>query len=108
MIKMEEADHDESFLKEQWTLKKISMPLKQRYLSGRQSRNTMNYSGRVLDESFDGDFLKDALLNVPFDKPFRGPEIFSSGDYTYKSEITGDFEWFQGYEMILYKGKKIY
>ncbi|HEY8396089.1 MAG TPA: DUF5680 domain-containing protein [Bacilli bacterium] len=69
---------------------------------------SMNYSGRVLDESFNGDFLKEALLNVPFEKPFRGPEIFSRGDYTYKSEITGDFEWFQGYEMILYKEKKIY
>ena len=30
------------------------------------------------------------------------------GDYTYKCEIDGEFEWFQGYEYILYNDRKIY
>ena len=35
---------------------------------------SMNYVGRVTGENFSGDFLKEALLNVPEDKPFRGPD----------------------------------
>lgn len=69
---------------------------------------SMNYAGRVLGENFKGDFLKEALLKVPFDKPFRGPNIYMRGDYTYKCEIDGEFEWFQGYEYILYNDRKIY
>lgn len=69
---------------------------------------SMNYAGRVIGENFNGDFLKEALLNVPFDKPFRGPNIYMRGDYTYKCEIDGEFEWFQGYEYILYNDRKIY
>ena len=69
---------------------------------------SMNYAGRVIGENFSGDFLKEALLNVPFDKPFRGPEIYSNEDYTYKCKVDGEFEWFQGYEAISYKGEMIY
>ena len=69
---------------------------------------SMNYVGRVTGESFSGDFLKEALLNVPEDKPFRGPDEYSNGDYTYKCSIDGDYEWFQGYEIITLKGKQIY
>ena len=43
---------------------------------------SMNYVGRVTGSNFSGDFLKEALLNVPFDKPFRGPENYSHGEYT--------------------------
>ncbi|MGN0616736.1 DUF5680 domain-containing protein [Ruminococcus flavefaciens] len=69
---------------------------------------SMNYVGRVTGTSFSGDFLKEALLRVPFEKPFRGPQEFSDGDYTYKCEVSGDFEWFQGYETIEYRGAVIY
>lgn len=69
---------------------------------------SMNYAGRVTGTPFSGDFLKEALLRVPFDKPFRGPDIYSDGDYTYKCDIKGDFEWFQGYETIEYRGEVIY
>ena len=57
---------------------------------------SMNYIGRVTGDDFSGDFLKEALLRVPEDKPFRGPEDYSEGDYTYKCSIEGDYEWFQG------------
>ena len=69
---------------------------------------SMNYYGRVIGEPFSGDFLKAALYEVPVDKPFRGPEHFEQGDYTYNCQCSGDFEWFQGYENISYKGQKIY
>lgn len=69
---------------------------------------SMNYVGRVTGTPFSGDFLKEALLRVPFEKPFRGPQKHSDGDYTYKCEVSGDFEWFQGYETIEYRGAVIY
>ncbi len=41
---------------------------------------SMNYIGRVTGDNFSGDFLKEALLRVPEDKPFRGPEDYTNGD----------------------------
>lgn len=69
---------------------------------------SMNYAGRVTGDNFSGDFLKDALSHVNADKPFRGPEMYSDGDYTYFCEVNGDFEWFQGNENISFKGRIIY
>ena len=69
---------------------------------------SMNYCGRVTGEPFPGDFLKAALYEVPAEKPFRGPDIFRQGDYTYHCQSNGDFEWFQGYEDIFYLDTKIY
>ena len=69
---------------------------------------SMNYIGRITGENFSGDFLKEALLNVPFDKPFRGPEKYCNGEYEYNCSVKGDFEWFQGRETIYFKGKEIY
>lgn len=69
---------------------------------------SMNYIGRVTGENFSGDFLKEALLQVPFDMPFRGPESYSSGSYVYQCSVSGDFEWFQGEETICFNGVKIY
>ena len=69
---------------------------------------SMNYIGRVIGSPFSGDFLKEALLRVPEDKPFRGPETYSNGDYTYHCETEGTFEWFHGKETICYKGSLIY
>jgi hypothetical protein len=42
------------------------------------------------------------------DKPFRGPENYSNGEYTYKCEVKGSLEWFQGYETISFKEQIIY
>lgn len=69
---------------------------------------SMNYIGRVTGENFSGDFLKEALLHVPEDKPFRGPGEYVNGDYTYRCDIDGDFDWFQGKETISFKGTTIY
>lgn len=69
---------------------------------------SMNYAGRVIGSHFSGDFLKEALLHVSVTMPFRGPEEYINGDYTYHCQVTGDFWWFQGYEMISFQGKIVY
>ncbi|RDU22599.1 DUF5680 domain-containing protein [Anaerosacchariphilus polymeriproducens] len=69
---------------------------------------SMNYTGRVIGEHFNGDFLKDALMNVPANMPYRGPEIFTKGDYHYHCIVEGEFVWFQGYEEIFYLDKKVF
>ncbi|MBD5537387.1 MAG: hypothetical protein HDQ99_17360 [Lachnospiraceae bacterium] len=69
---------------------------------------SMNYTGRVVGENFDGVFLKEALMAVPKELPFRGPEIYTKGDYQYRCRVDGSFEWFQGYEEIFYGSEKIY
>ncbi len=73
-----------------------------------EPRWCMNYAGRVTGENFSGDFLKAALFNVPAEKPFRGPEEYSDGDYCYRCAVSGDFDWFCGSETICFKGKVIY
>ena len=70
---------------------------------------SMNYIGRVLDVStFSGDFLKESLLLVNKDYPYRGPLYHKNEDYEYEMEVKGNFNWFIGSERILYKGKIIY
>lgn len=69
---------------------------------------SMNYCGRVLSQEFVGDFLKEALLRVPLDKPYRGPSYYESGDYTYHCKVDGTIEWYQGYEEIYCGNRKIY
>lgn len=69
---------------------------------------SMNYAGRVVGGHFSGDFLKEALMAVPEDLPFRGPEIYTKGDYHYHCKVEGEFVWFQGYEEIFYGNEKIY
>ncbi len=68
----------------------------------------MNYFGRTLDERFSGNFLKEALRNPSKEQPFRGPEFFQAGEYTYKTKAVGDMNWFQGYEEIFCKESKVY
>ena len=69
---------------------------------------SMNYVGRVTGGCFSGDFLKEALLHVPEDEPYRGPREYTNGDYSYHCETEGSFDWFQGRESIDYQGKQIY
>ncbi len=68
----------------------------------------MNYVGRVIAEPFEGDFLKEALLRVPQDMPYRGPMVYANGDYRYHCAASGNVNWFQGYEEIFYQDKKVY
>ncbi len=68
----------------------------------------MNYFGRVLADRFSGDFLKEALRHADKKMPYRGPEIYQSGEFTYKCNVTGDFNWFQGFEEIYLNETKVY
>lgn len=47
----------------------------------------MNYYGRVIEENFNGDFLKEALLQVDEELPFRGPLFYQKGEYLYLLRI---------------------
>lgn len=69
---------------------------------------SLNYAGRVLDESFSGDFLKEALCKVPREKPFRGPEYYAAGDYAYRCGVSGSVDWFQGFETVSFQDKPVY
>ena len=69
---------------------------------------SMNYVGRVTGSPFSGDLLKEALLHVPEDAPYRGPAQYEKGDYTYSCSVEGEFDWFQGKESITYQGRLIY
>ncbi len=68
----------------------------------------MNYCGRVLDERFSGNFLKEALRAAEHDFPFRGPKEYRAGSYLYTAEVNGDISWFQGFEEIYCEGEKVY
>lgn len=68
----------------------------------------MNYMGRVLGESFSGNFLKEALRAASPEMPFRGPEYYRAGEYIYRCKVTGDIAWFQGCEEIFCHGEKVY
>ncbi|MBR2259266.1 MAG: transcriptional regulator [Blautia sp.] len=68
----------------------------------------MNYMGRVLAAGFSGNFLKEALRAADKKMPYRGPELYQSGEYTYRCKVTGDFTWFQGYEEIYQGDLKVY
>ncbi|MBP5697271.1 MAG: helix-turn-helix transcriptional regulator [Treponema sp.] len=68
----------------------------------------MNYLGRVLSKEFSGNFLKDALRHADKKMPYRGPEHYEDGEYIYKCSVNGNFEWFQGYEEIFWREKKVY
>ncbi len=68
----------------------------------------MNYVGRVLSTRFSGDFLKQALSAVEAHLPYRGPQLFVQGDYTYHCLVEGDFNWFSGREQIFFQQEKVY
>lgn len=69
---------------------------------------TMNYCGRVVADGFNGDFLKRALLLVPDDAPYRGPELHVEQDMEYRCHAKGDADWYQGYEEVTVGGKRVY
>ncbi len=69
---------------------------------------SMNYCGQNIGEGFSGNFLKEALNQVPEEYPFRGPLVYKSGDYSYHCIVNGDVEWFQGYEEMFLLNRKVY
>lgn len=68
----------------------------------------MNYNGIEINEKFSGNFLKQALSNVDANKPYRGPEIFKDGNYTYVCKVNGTFNNFYGEEAMYCQNEKVY
>lgn len=71
----------------------------------------MNYYGRMLVEKIPpgfGEFLKDTLMQVPPEMPFRGPEEFIGKDFSYSCSVEGGLDCFRGKEFITMQGKRIY
>lgn len=52
--------------------------------------------------------LRNALMRMPEEAPFRGPKEFQEGEYTYKNEWTGDVERYSGEEQITQGDKLVY
>lgn len=78
-----------------------------RLIEFRLEANVNTYAA-YMNQNFSGDFLKEALRKADKKMPFRGPEYYQSGQYTYKCNVVGDFSWFQGYEEIYCENVKIY
>lgn len=69
---------------------------------------SMNYVGRIIADGFSGDFLKECLLLVQKEYPYRGPLVHQNGEYKYHCVVNGEFEWFTGYEEIFRNDLKVY
>lgn len=68
----------------------------------------MNYTGRVTDEGFSGDFLREALSQVSESLPYRGPRRYENGAYAFAMDVEGAFDWFNGAEKVLRNGETVY
>jgi hypothetical protein len=76
---------------------------------------SMCYSGGVRQEVRERglllliyQFLRQALLAVSVDIPYRGPVSFAAGDMSYRNAVEGALERFQGSETILRGGSTLY
>lgn len=71
----------------------------------------MNYYGFILVASMpEGlpQFLKDALLHVPAEAPYRGPAAYVAGPFVYRCQWEGQLPCFWGTEWIEQEGEKVY
>ena len=72
----------------------------------------MNYYGEIISENISKnkvyEFLKNALLKVKENKPFRGPDNFEEDNFKYINKAEGNVEKFYGQEIILYKKQLVY
>ncbi len=73
---------------------------------------TMNYYGRVISKSIRSgemsDFLKESLLQVKPERPFRGPSEYQRNEWKYKDNSAGTIEDFHGEEEIFFNKTKVY
>lgn len=52
--------------------------------------------------------LRNALMEMPEDAPFRGPKEYKESDFLYSNSWDGDVERFSGEEKITQDGKLVY
>ena len=71
----------------------------------------MVYYGRV-EEGVEAnsvyEILRNALMQMPEDYPFRGPKEYKEGEFTYTNTWNGEVEKFSGEEQITQADKLIY
>lgn len=70
-----------------------------------------NYTYFVLSlvqENFNGDFLKEVLLQVDEKLPYRGSLFYQKGEYLYLLRVQGKIDFFHGVEEIYYQTYKVY
>lgn len=73
---------------------------------------TMVYGGKGMEDNRYGiveptfDFLKEALMRVTPNLPYRGPENFKANEWQYKLKVNGDLAGFDGKEVI-FKDKEL-
>ena len=71
----------------------------------------MNYFGWMLVEEMPegfSHFLKQALLKVTPEAPYRGPTAFKDGAFEYRCSWEGTLERYEGRERILLAGRPVY
>ena len=72
----------------------------------------MNYYGAVIDEAVPaGDvyrFLQKSMQQVTIERPFRGPNEYSEGDFRYQDESEGYVNQFSGEEKIFFQDRQVY
>lgn len=54
------------------------------------------------------DFLRAALRQVAADRPYRGPNTFRQGEYSYRDESQGEVDDFWGAETITHQDRRVY
>lgn len=73
---------------------------------------TMNYYGKVVARQIDPaqiySFLREALLQITSENPFRGPAHLEFGDLRYENLVNGSFESFHGMESIYEGNDRVY
>lgn len=74
---------------------------------------TMSYVGGMKPEEHKRaketySFLKEALMRVTEEYPFRGPELFKKKTFKYSCKVRGNLEYFTGKEIIKQDNKEIY
>jgi hypothetical protein len=72
----------------------------------------MNYFGKALEDAIPVSqvysFLKQALRLAHPDRPFRGPDYFRAGSFTYVDKSNGTVDAFTGEEMIYFRDQQVY
>jgi hypothetical protein len=72
----------------------------------------MNYFGNALEETVPAsqiyNFLQQALRMIRPERPFRGPEFFRAGPFTYVDKSHGVLDAFSGEEVIYFRDQQVY
>ncbi len=73
---------------------------------------SLNYFGEVVAEQASPakiySFLREAMLQITPENPFRGPAHLQLGDLHYENLVNGDFERFHGVESIYEGDVRVY